>query len=133
MSAPFDAVALLQKAAQAGKLAYAPYSNYQVGAALLTESGEIFVGCNVENASFGLTICAERTAVFKAVSEGHTQFCALAISASNEAFPCGCCRQVLNEFAPRLPLLIGDKDGNLLHKTQLDILLPNAFGPHNLR
>ena len=133
MPALFDATALILKAAQARKLAYAPYSNYQVGAALLTDTGETFVGCNVENASYGLTNCAERTAVFKAVSEGHTRFRALAISASNQAFPCGGCRQVLNEFAPNLPLIIGDKDGNLLQKIQLDILLPCAFGPHNLR
>lgn len=92
---------LLRAAAEASKLAYAPYSNFQVGAALLTEHGEIITGCNVENASYGLTICAERNAIFHAVATGRRKFKAIAIVASGEQmpYPCGACRQVLAEFA----------------------------------
>ena len=94
---------LFQKALAAAESAYAPYSKFRVGAALWSEDGRIFTGCNVENRSFGLTICAERTAVFKAVSEGAKRFLALAVSTPDSekpVGPCGACRQVLSEFMP---------------------------------
>ena len=127
-----DPAQLLTKAAEARQRAYAPYSKFLVGASLLTESGQIFTGSNVENASYGLTICAERTAVFKAVSEGHQRFQCLALSVQGDVSPCGACRQVLYEFAPSLTILIGNEDGTLIRETSLDILLPQAFGPSSL-
>ena len=123
---------LVRFAAEARRHAYAPYSHYRVGAALLAASGEVFTGCNVENASFGLTNCAERTALFKAVSEGHKEFEKIAISLENAGTPCGACRQVLNEFAPELVVLLGDETGKLVAETTLGQLLPSAFGPKNL-
>ena len=127
-----DSAQLLIKAAEARRLAYAPYSKFLVGAALLTDEGQVFTGINVENASYGLTICAERAAVFKAVSEGHRRFRCLALSVQADASPCGACRQVLHEFAPGLNILIGNEDGALDRETSLDVLLPQAFGPSNL-
>lgn len=124
--------ALLAHAAAARQAAYAPYSQFQVGAAVLTGSGEVFTGCNVENASYGLTICAERAAVFKAVAAGQRDFTALAISLPGAGSPCGACRQVLHEFAPHLPILLGDEEGQLVRLTSLAELLPEAFGPENL-
>src|SRR5689334_20234481 len=94
---------LVQAAVAAARLAYAPYSNYPVGAALQSADGTIFTGCNVENAAYPAGICAERTALVKAVSEGHQQFTALAVATKNSGSPCGICRQMLNEFAPHLP------------------------------
>lgn len=93
-------IELIEQARLAQKNTYNPYSKFSVGAALLTKDGKIFTGCNVENVSYGLTICAERVAVFKAISEGHKEFVAIAISTSSEkpTFPCGACRQVLSEF-----------------------------------
>ena len=123
---------LSKVAAEARVSAYAPYSKFQVGAALLTETGEVFTGCNVENASYGLTICAERTAVFKAVSEGVRHFSAIAISVPGGGSPCGACRQVLNEFNPQLPVYLSDETGTIMSTTTLEELLPNAFGPENL-
>lgn len=124
--------ALLQSACEARKKAYAPYSHYFVGSAILTNKGTIFQGSNIENASYGLTCCSERIAVFKAVSEGVTDFIALALVTKGGGFPCGACRQVLNEFSPNMLVFIGDENGNLLHETTLAALLPNAFGPYNL-
>ena len=124
--------ALLAHAATARRAAYAPYSNFQVGAALLTATGEVFTGCNVENASYGLTICAERVAVGHAAAAGHREFTALAVSLPGAGSPCGACRQVLNEFAPELPILLGDEDGSLVRLTSLPELLPAAFGPGSL-
>ena len=123
---------LLKIAADARDTAYAPYSQFRVGAALLAENGEVFTGCNVENASYGLTLCAERTAVVGAVAAGVQTFSAIAISVSGGAFPCGACRQVLNEFNPTLKVYLGDETGRLIVETTLDTLLPNAFGPENL-
>jgi cytidine deaminase len=123
---------LLTAAARVRLDAYAPYSNFLVGAALLTETGEIFTGCNVENASYGLAMCAERVAAFKAVAEGQRSFLTLALALSGNGSPCGACRQVLHEFAPNLPILIGDDSGHLVSQTTLDTLLPNAFGPDHL-
>lgn len=119
---------LMAEAQRARRMAYAPYSRFTVGAALLTASGRVFHGCNVENASFGLTTCAERTAVFRAVSEGERQFTAIAVTArdGHGAPPCGSCRQVLHEFAPHLWVYWRDARGRLL-KQKLDKLLPRAF------
>jgi cytidine deaminase len=123
---------LIQSALEAQKGAYCPYSNYPVGAALLTEDGTIYKGCNVENASYGLTNCAERTAAFKAVSEGYRSFIAIAVATRDGGTPCGACRQILNEFGPHMQVFSVSSSGEIKAETTLDILLPNAFGPHNL-
>lgn len=123
--------ALIQAAVAARAQAYAPYSKYPVGAALLTPDGRIFTGVNVENASYGLTICAERTAVFKAVSEGCRAFVAVAVATENAGSPCGACRQVLAEFAGDVPVwLVNDKGHG--RETTLFTLLPDHFGPEHL-
>ncbi len=98
----FDPVALFEAASNAAENAYCPYSEFKVGAAVYTKSGQVFSGCNVENASYGLTICAERVALSKAISDGHREFVAIAIVCSGDAmpYPCGACRQVLQELAP---------------------------------
>lgn len=124
---------LIQYAVEASQKAYAPYSHYFVGAALLTKEGDIFQGCNVENASYGLACCAERVTIFKAVSEGKKDFIALAVVTRDGGFPCGACRQVLNEFNPNLIILIGDQMGRLMGETSLSALLPDAFGSQNLQ
>lgn len=119
--------ALLDAARAARAFAHTPYSKYSVGAALLGKDGRVYTGCNVENASFGLTNCAERTAVFKAVSEGQKEFEAIAIAADQTPpWPCGACRQVLSEFAPDLRVLITWGEGKVAHST-LDRLLPHSF------
>jgi cytidine deaminase len=102
--------ALVSAALAVREQAYAPYSKFPVGAALLTTSGDVFIGCNVENASFGLTQCAERTAVTAAIAAGKRQFAALAIVSAGGAAPCGACRQVLVEFCPDLSILLIDAD-----------------------
>jgi cytidine deaminase len=121
---------LLAEARAARALAYAPYSRFAVGAALLGESGRIYRGCNVENASFGATICAERTAVVKAISEGERRFTALAVVADSPepATPCGICRQVLAEFAPDMTVILGNLKGQA-QVTTLSRLYPGAFCP----
>lgn len=119
-------------AVSAMERSYSPYSHYTVGAALLCADGRVFQGCNVENASYGATICAERTAVFKAVSEGAREFTAIAIAARGSApWPCGVCRQVLNEFAPDIRVLI-TWDGHT-DEAPLRALLPHSFGPKDLK
>ncbi len=124
---------LLDAALDVQKKAYAPYSNYLVGAALLTADGSIFTGCNVENASYPAGICAERTALVKAVSEGHTDdFVALSLVTRNGGTPCGICRQMLTEFNPELPIFIYDGQGQLVQETTLDDLLPQSFRPTSL-
>ncbi len=123
--------ALLQAAREAMKASYSPYSHYAVGACLLAADGRTFSGCNVENASFGGTICAERTALVKAISEGARKFKAIAIAAGGSApYPCGICRQALNEFSPKMRVLV--TWGNQWRETTLDALLPNSFGPESL-
>jgi len=123
---------LIQLAVEARQWAYAPYSNYRVGAAALTSTGRFFTGCNVENASYPNGLCAERVAVFKAVSEGEREFLAIAVVTSNGGTPCGACRQVLAEFGLDTVVLIADGDGNLKDEVRLTELLPGAFGPSDL-
>ena len=123
---------LVNRAIKARENAYCPYSHFAVGAALLCEDGTIYEGCNIENASYGLTNCAERTAVFKAVSEGHTKFKALAVVADTEGpcAPCGACRQVISEFEiPRI--ILANLKGNY-RVLDLDELLPFRFGADSL-
>jgi cytidine deaminase len=122
---------LVARAILAQAYAYAPYSAYPVGAALLTRSGRVYLGANVENAVYSLTVCAERIAVFKAVSEGEKDFEALAVTTVNGGSPCGACRQVLREFAPNLPIFIADIEGNY-RRTSVAELLPDSFGPEFL-
>ena len=122
-----DAKELMTLAREAARNAYSPYSNVHVGAALVTESGEIFTGCNVENASYSLTICAERNAVFAAVAAGHTRFARMAVWADGPVLftPCGACRQVLSEFAEDMPVSIASPREQL--DTTLEELLPLRF------
>lgn len=112
--------------------AYAPYSRYRVGAAILLEDDRIITGVNVENASYGHTICAERTAVVRAVTEGFERMQAIAICTENGGSPCGACRQVLVEFAGDIPVLMSDARGNV-RETTLYQLLPDHFGPQHLQ
>ena len=124
---------LIRKANEAREQAYAPYSRYQVGAAALTADGQVFTGCNIENAAFPSSLCAERVAIFKAVSEGHRQLRAIAVLTSNGGSPCGGCRQVMREFGGKqLIVLIADGSGTLLEEFTLDELLPRSFGPEEL-
>ena len=120
--------ALITAALQVRQRAYARYSQFLVGAALLSSDGRTFAGCNVENVSYGLTICAERSAVFAAIAAGATQFELLAIATAGGVSPCGACRQVLLEFAPRLPILLVDVDHpTKVIEANLADLLPAAF------
>lgn len=122
---------LLALARSAMERSYSPYSHFAVGAALLCADGRVYQGCNIENASFGLTNCAERTAVFKAVSEGETEFTVIAIASNGAApWPCGACRQVLNEFAPEIRVLVTWADQ--VAEAPLKALLPHGFGPRDL-
>ena len=117
---------LIQKAIEMRSKALAPYSNYKVGAAILTESGKIFGGCNIENSSYSLTICAERVALFKAVSEGETKFKALSVSTNNAGMPCGACRQVIWDICGNISILICNNN-KLITKTESIRLLPMPF------
>jgi len=123
---------LIAAATEARQWAYAPYSKYKVGAALLTASGRIYDGVNVENAAYPSSICAERVAVFKAVSEGEHEFVAIAVVTTNGGTPCGSCRQVLSEFGGETQVLLASTDGELLMETSVSDLLPGAFGPTDL-
>ena len=118
---------LIKKAKEASQKAYAPYSGFKVGAALLTKSGKIFTGCNVENASYGLSNCAERTAIFKAVSEGEKEFSEILIYVDNEKmfYPCGACRQVMSEFSDNLKITI--VSNSQIVETNIKELLPLNF------
>lgn len=124
---------LIAAAGKARELAYIPYSRFAVGAALLATDGRLFTGCNIENASFGLTCCAERTALFKAVSEGARSFAAIAVIADSPGpvSPCGACRQVMAEFAPSMRVLLTNLRGDTQVTTVAD-LLPGAFAPADL-
>jgi cytidine deaminase len=128
-----DPNALIQAATQARERAYAPYSRFRVGAALRTTDGAIYTGCNIENGSYGATVCAERVAVFKAVSAGVREFEALAIVCGAEelARPCGICRQVLAEFSPSMQVICANAKGEY-DECGLDELLPHRFEPDSL-
>ena len=120
-------------AAEMRSRSYIPYSHYAVGAALLTKDGRIFTGCNIENAAYPVTICAERTAIFKAVSEGARDFEAIAIATEDgQGYPCGSCRQVMAEFALDMDVMLADAAGNITVETSVSDLLPGAFTPKNL-
>jgi cytidine deaminase len=126
---------LVEKAIEAREKAYVPYSNFKVGAAVLTEDNHIYTGCNIENASYGATNCAERTAIFKAVSEGYTKIRAVAVigDTTTHTYPCGICRQVIVEFAEDKDIdiiLVKNKNEFLIRK--LDELLPGAFTKKDL-
>ena len=130
-----SALKRLEKAARrAAKTSYSPYSHFPVGAAVLTPSGGIFTGCNVENASYGLCNCAERTAIFSAISSGEHGIDAVVVytATSTASSPCGACRQVINEFGPKA-LVVSICDSKDRIESDLGKLLPTAFGPRNLQ
>lgn len=123
---------LIQKALDAKEKAYVPYSKFHVGAALMTEDNEIYTGCNIEIASYSPTICAERTAIFKAVSEGHKKIKAIAIVGDADfTYPCGVCRQVIREFGAGAKIIIANSVDEYKEYI-LDDLLPHSFGPEDL-
>lgn len=127
-------IELINLAKEARNNAYTPYSNFKVGAALLCSDGSVFKGCNIENAAYSPTICAERSAIASAVCAGHTDFVKIAVAGSGEGIctPCGVCRQTLYEFNPDMTVICTDnKDGTLT--LPLKELLPHGFGPANLR
>ena len=124
---------LIKTAVEARKSSYSPYSHYAVGAALLTRSGRIYDGTNIENAAFPVTVCAERVAIFKAVSEGERDFEAIAVVTGNAGTPCGSCRQVMAEFSLDMLVLIADAQGNLQRTMTVAELLPGAFIPNDLQ
>ncbi|EKN64247.1 cytidine deaminase [Schinkia azotoformans] len=129
MKQDISKIALVEKAKEAREMAYVPYSKFKVGAALLTEEDDVIKGCNIENASYGLTNCAERTALFKAYSEGIKKFKALAVVADTErpVPPCGACRQVMAEFCPpNMPVYLTNLKGDIF-ETTVQELLPGAF------
>lgn len=131
---------LIERALQSRELSYSPYSDYRVGAALLTKEGSVYTGCNIENAAYTPTNCAERTAFFKAVSEGKKDFCAIAVAGgpageeiAQYAYPCGVCRQVMMEFCdPQTFEIIVAKSKDEYQVKKLCELLPEGFGPSNL-
>ncbi|MQC25827.1 MAG: cytidine deaminase [Chloroflexi bacterium] len=123
---------LVEAARKAQDGAYARYSNYKVGAALLTDSGSVYTGSNIENAVYPLSICAERVAAFKAVSNGDLKFEAIAVVTRDGGSPCGSCRQVLSEFGLDAQVLIANQQGEIIQETTVSELLPGAFGPANL-
>ena len=124
--------ALVETAREVRRNAYVPYSHYPVGAALRTKSGRVFTGVNVENAAYPVTNCAERTAIFKAVSEGEHEFDVLALVTNNGGSPCGACRQVLAEFGLDTLVLIADGEGHIVREMTVSELLPEAFTPAHL-
>ena len=126
-------IQLLQQAKEVSVNAYAPYSKFKVGAALITENGEVFSGCNVENASYGLTFCAERSAIAAMIANGHKKFEAIAIYAQSatDCYPCGACRQWMYEFGKEAQVIVEDEDHNP-RVISVQELLPKAFGPENL-
>src|SRR5689334_24755577 len=123
---------LIDLANEARRRAYAPYSNYHVGAALRTKTGRVFTGVNIENAAYPHTMCAERVAIFKAVSEGEKEFDVIAVATDNGGSPCGGCRQVLAEFGLDTLVLIANGQGELLKEMTVKELLPEAFTPEHL-
>lgn len=131
MQQTVTAVDLVRYALDARQRAYAPYSHYLVGAAVLTATGAVILGCNVENASYPATICAERVALTAAVAQGHRDFVAIAVASQNGGTPCGICRQVMAELGLAMTVYISDAVGNFT-TTTVTTLLPCAFGPDNL-
>lgn len=123
---------LLDLANEARRKAYAPYSNYPVGSSLRTKSGRVYTGVNIENAAYPAGICAERVAIFKAVSDGEREFDVIAVVTNNGGSPCGSCRQVMAEFGLDTVVLIADGSGRLVEETTVGKLLPEAFQPHHL-
>ncbi len=128
---PSEKTDLVRRAVAAREAAYAPYSRFAVGAALLLDDAGVVTGANVENASYGLTTCAERIAIFTAVAAGRRDFRALAVASGPGASMCGACRQVAREFAPDLAVLLADASGRF-RETTLAALLPESFGPEDL-
>lgn len=124
--------ALIQAALQARQRAYVPYSHYMVGAALQTTSGQVYTGCNVENAAYPTCMCAERVAIYKAISEGEKQFAVIVVATENGGTPCGSCRQVLAEFGLDTIVVIVDGGGTVRQQTTVRDLLPGAFQPKDL-
>jgi len=124
---------LISEAEKARKRAYTPYSKFKVGAAVLSADGKIFTGCNIENASFSLAVCAERVAIFKAISEGSTKFKAIAVIGDTDkpCSPCVACRQVISEFGEDIPLIMANLKGDVKIK-KIKELLPEAFGKNDL-
>ncbi|WDV44520.1 cytidine deaminase [Clostridiaceae bacterium M8S5] len=124
---------LVKKAIEAKKLSYAPYSKFKVGSALLGKSGKVYTGCNIEYASYSPTICAERTAISKAVSEGEREFEAIAVCGDSEySYPCGVCRQVMREFSKDMKVIVVKSENEYKEHT-LEELLPYSFGPEDLQ
>jgi cytidine deaminase len=123
---------LLKTAAQARQWAYVPYSHYAVGAALLTASGRVYDGVNIENAAYPVTVCAERVAIFKAVSNGERDYQAIAVVTRNGGMPCGSCRQVMAEFSPDMIVIVADEHEHVVSESPLSDLLPGAFRPDSL-
>jgi cytidine deaminase len=124
--------ALIDLGNTARQRAYAPYSNYPVGAALRTKTGRIYTGVNVENAAYPQTMCAERVAIFKAISDGEREFEVISVVTDNGGSPCGGCRQVMAEFALDMVVLMADGNGKLIKETTVKELLPEAFTPNHL-
>lgn len=130
-----DKQALIAQAIEARRLAYVPYSKFQVGAALLAESGKVYLGCNIENAAYSLCNCAERTALFKAYSEGDQKYQAIAVAADTPqaVSPCGACRQVMAELCPPdMPVFLTNLKGDVM-ETTVSALIPGAFTKEDLR
>ncbi len=125
-------VDLIKIASNVRKWAYVPYSKYQVGAAVLTGSGRIYDGVNIENAAFPVTVCAERTAIFKAVSNGERDFQAIAVVTKDGGMPCGSCRQVMAEFSPDMLVIVADESGKIIAEKKLSDLLPGMFTAKSL-
>lgn len=123
---------LVQAAHKAQQAAYAPYSNYRVGAALRTKDGKVYLGANIENAAYPDSICAERVAIFTAIMQGEREFDSIAVVTRDGGSPCGSCRQVLAEFALHATVLLANESGEILQESTVDTLLPGAFLPSNL-
>jgi cytidine deaminase len=128
-----EARELVEAARAARKNAYAPYSGYSVGAAILAESGKVYPGANVENAAFPSGLCAERVALFSAVAAGERKFRAVAVVTRDGGMPCGACRQALAEFGTEMEVIAADENGAIIRKSLLSELLPWAFEPENLK
>jgi len=125
---------LIEVAKQYQARAYAPYSNYHVGAAVLAENGVIYGGNNIENSAYPSGLCAERVAIFKAVSEGNRKILGIVVVTHNAGSPCGACRQVMREFgALDMPVILADEEGKIAYENTLDGILPRSFGPEGMQ